>query len=193
MSYANPGFEQTDTHPAVCISYNDAKAYINWLNNGLGFTPETGYRLPSEAEWEYAARAGDQTRGWTSRKDAEQSAFFRTKPKLVILNGTSEVGLRKPNNFGLYDMLGNAWEWTEDCWVGTLADIPVDGTWREKEGCDQHALRGGSWNDSLRHIRYASRSRTESVSHSQDVGFRIMRPLFETPPLASEATTANAE
>ena len=131
-SWRNPYFKQTDEHPAVCVSWNDALAFVDWLNatdkaKPAGFT----YRLPTEAEWEYACRAGtttwyqwgddpDKGKGWCNAADLTAKKAF---PQISVFNWddgflyTAPVGSFKANAFGLYDMHGNAWEWCQD-WYG---------------------------------------------------------------------------
>ncbi len=181
MGFERPGIRQDETHPAVCISWDDASAYIAWLNEGLQLLPGQGYRLPSEAEWEYAARAGAAGRGYRNNLEAARIARFRVDGNLLTASTTVPAGSKPANRFGLHDMLGNVWEWTQDCWFDTLDDMPRDGAARVHDGCIHRVLRGGSWNDRIDHIRVAGRSRTEHDNHSQDVGFRVVRPLFVHP------------
>ena len=116
-NWQNPGFEQTDRDPVTCVSWEDARAYIAWLNGKVsGAKSEAGpYRLPSEAEWEYAARAGTTTRFWWGDNDdgAAAHAWYKDNSD----GKTHAVGLKPANPFGLYDMVGNVWQWTEDCYA----------------------------------------------------------------------------
>lgn len=156
LNWRNPGFVQTDAHPVVCINWNDAAAYVAWLSRKTG----RGYRLPSEAEWEYAARAGSQTtRPWGNVSgDACAHANvwdLSTKERYPNFGGhhpcpdgftyTAPVGAFNANAFGLHDMIGNVWEWTQDCWNGTLAGMPANGAARLIGDCSRRVVRGGSW------------------------------------------------
>lgn len=160
LDWRNPGVEQKDDHPVLCASWNDAKAYAAWLSTKT----KRAYRLLSDAEWEYVARAGVMTsRPWGDKaNDACQHAnvadLSRDRkmapgkpPSKGIHNcddgfaGTAPVGSFKANSLGLHDMVGNAWEWVEDCWHATLIDIPKDGTPRLGGNCNNRTVRGGSW------------------------------------------------
>ena len=136
-SWRAPGFAQGDGHPVVCVSWTDAQAYVRWLSEETG----KGYRLPSEAEWEYAARGGTTTsRYWgdgssaqcahANGADASAKRVHSGWPVASCDDGvvhTASVGSYDANAFGLFDVLGNVWEWTEDCWHGTYAGAPGDG------------------------------------------------------------------
>ncbi|MCS6764084.1 MAG: formylglycine-generating enzyme family protein [Candidatus Protistobacter heckmanni] len=154
LKWNNPGFTQSDQHPAVCLIWEDAKAYVTWLADKTG----KHYRLPSEAEWEYAARAGANV------VDKTFKTSMAVAPDLDVYNcadsvvRTTKVGSYKPNAFGLYDMVGNVWEWGEDCWHYNYLGAPSKGrAWSEKK-CTLHVQRGGGWGDSkLGGARPASR------------------------------------
>ncbi len=128
-SWRAPGFEQADRHPAVCVSWRDAQAYVAWLS------AETGerYRLPSEAEWERAARAGTETQRYWGDGEADQCAYENGRtggPGGRCEDGmtyTAPVGSYAANGFGLFDLLGNVREWVEDCWHDDYAGAPDDG------------------------------------------------------------------
>ena len=170
-SFRNPGYPQTGTHPAVCVSFEDAKAYAEWLSKTTG----KPYRLLSEAQWEYAARAGTTGRfaGVDSEANlcaagngADQAASAANLPAnwefLRCNDGyvhTAPVGSFKPNAFGLYDMMGNTWEWVEDCYADNLADVPADGVARTSGDCSQRAVRGGAWSAAARMLRVALRAK----------------------------------
>ena len=158
LNWRNPGYDQADSHPVACVGWHDAQAYVTWLSGKTGHT----YRLPSEAEWEYAARAGTQTANYWGDGETEQCAYangvskgmkFSWSASLGVecddgYEGTAPVGSFKPNGFGLYDMIGNVWEWTQDCWTQKYNGAPIDGEAWEWEGCDKRVLRGGSRIDS---------------------------------------------
>lgn len=187
LSWDNPGFDQKDRQPAVCVSWNDAQAYLKWFAQRAG----TSYRLPSEAQWEYAARAGttaarlwgndpnqacryanvaDQsefgTYKWTFRHECNDGYFF-----------TAPVGSYFPNAFGLYDMLGNVWQWTEDCWNASYAGAPPDGSAWTGGDCARRVARGGSWFNEPRFVRSAYRFWIEASDRGYFVGFRLARAL----------------
>ena len=157
-TWRSPGFEQTDEHPVVCLSWNDAVAFCKWLSHKGG----NAYRLPTEAEWEYACRAGTTTR-YFSGDDPETLAkvanvadatlrarFVDWKEGIKASDGyafTAPVGQFKPNAFGLYDMHGNAWQWCAD-WFGVdyYRKSPVDDP-KGPDGGNARVARGGSWLD----------------------------------------------
>ena len=131
--------------PVINVNQADAKAYATWLSAQTGKT----YRLPSEAEWEYAARARTRTRySWGDSIGCDQARYGRREGGECSdsWDGTVPVGSFEPNAFGLYDMHGNVWEWVADCWHDNYEDAPTDGSaWTT--GCDsaRAVLRGGSW------------------------------------------------
>jgi formylglycine-generating enzyme required for sulfatase activity len=173
-NWRTPGFPQTDEDPVVCVSWDDAQAYVKWLSRRTG----KSYRLPAEAEWEYATRAGTTTtRYWgDGRTEACRYANVAdlTKPPAPLGWGwpipdyafpctdgyfyTSPVGKFEPNPWGLYDMLGNADQWTADCWNPTYSGAPKTGTaWLEGD-CGKRMVRGGSWKGGIPAVRSAWRS-----------------------------------
>ncbi len=159
--------------PVINVSWDNAKAYIAWLSSETG----AEYRLPSEAEWEYAARAGSETKyGWGNEIGSNRANC------LLHFCGdqwedTSQVGSFKPNAWGLYDMHGNVAELVEDCWNYNYAGSPPDGSaWLEGE-CKVRILRGGAWSEGPRDLRPASRGRITTGVRRRDVGFRVVRTL----------------
>ena len=157
--------------PVINVSWEDAKAYIDWLSRMTGFS----YRLPSEAEWEYAARAGSETAYWwgDDRPTPEQANFGQNVGK------TTEVGTYPANPWGLHDMNGNVWEWVEDCWNDSYAapERPDHGRAWTSGDCDHRVLRGGSNDDPAGTLRSAARYRYGTASRDNDVGFRVARTL----------------
>ena len=144
---------QPPNWPAVCLSWRDADAYIAWLNTKVrkerpALTPGNGpYRLPSEAEWEYAARAGTTTARWWGEAIGSDHANCNGCGSPWDDRLLATVDSFAPNPFGLYGMLGNAWQWTADCWHPNYLHAPDDGgAWTEKN-CTKHVIRGGSWNN----------------------------------------------
>jgi formylglycine-generating enzyme required for sulfatase activity len=187
-SWRAPGFWQSDRHPVVCVSWNDALAYMRWLS---GKTMKI-YRLLSESEWEYAARAGTTTRrawgdseemGCTHANIADASAR-RILPGVTwgvaCDDGhaySSPVGSYHANSFGLHDMLGNVWEWTADCWNASHAGALSDGRARQSGDCSNPVLRGGGWLDIARNSRSAFRTKSALGNRFVERGFRVARAL----------------
>lgn len=173
--WRNPGFEQTYGDPVVCVTWHDAKAYAGWLSRITGKT----YRLPTEAEWEYAARANTTTaRYWGDSLD-QVCAYANVLETAVKCQDsysyTAPVGQFRPNAFHLYDMLGNVSEWVEDCWTPRYDGAPTDGSAVSSGNCALHATRGGSWNADPWRIRAAARASAASGTRSGEVGFRLVR------------------
>lgn len=182
------GYAQDDTHPVVCVSWDDAGAYARWLSQQTG----RRYRLLTEAEWEYAARAGTTAaRFWGDADDVSCSyangADLTTRlrvPGAAEWNiaqcddghaYTAPVGSFPANAFGLHDMLGNAWEWTQDCWNESYGGAPADGSAWTAGDCELHAVRGGSWEDSPLALRAAYRVGSPTVIRVWTRGFRVAR------------------
>jgi formylglycine-generating enzyme required for sulfatase activity len=136
------------------------------------------YRLPSEAEWEYAARSGGKDEVWAGTSDEKQLGEYA-----VVNKGQTEPvdeRRRKPNRLGLYDMSGNVWEWVEDCWHRNYEDAPADGRpWREENGgdCGQRVLRGGSWYNLPEYLRASYRTKYYAGNRGNDIGFRLAQDL----------------
>ncbi len=178
-----------DDHPVGCVSWLDAKAYTAWLSEITG----AGYRLPSEAEWEYAARGGTTTsRFWGDASNQActwANTFDLSAAKVypfpwypaTCADGYADlapVGQFKPNPFGLYDMIGNVWEWTEDCWAPTHVGRPVDGSaWTWEGGCDLYANRGGGWLSAPERNRIAWPGRDPADKRNTQFGFRVARDV----------------
>ncbi len=189
-SWRNPGFEQTDQHPVVCVSRDDAQRYVEWLRRKTG----KSYRLPSEAEWEYAARAWTTTaRYWGDGRDGAcnyanvadltgaealrwkiDDSDFQCRDGYVY---TAPVGSFLPNRFDLYDMLGNVQQWTGDCWNETYADAPSDGSAWTSGNCERPVVRGGAWNSNPRNLRSARRNGSTPDYRFSVIGFRVARTL----------------
>ena len=176
LNWANPDFEQDNNHPVVCVAWDDAKAYVKWLSE------ETGkkYRLLSEAEWEYVARAGTITAYHFGAAISQDQANYGE-----MNNGTVEVGQYDPNEFQLYDIHGNVAEWVEDCWHDDYRGAPSDGSaWGD--GCDSagdfagvntRILRGGAWIDDRVDLRSAVRYIDVAWLRHNAIGFRVARDL----------------
>lgn len=166
------------THPAIGVNWNDANAYAAWL------TKKTGkpYRLPSESEWEYAARAGTTTpfsSGPTiSSNEANYDGTTAFEGGAVGPNrqATMPVGSFPPNAFGLYDMHGNVWEWVQDCWSDEYTSTsPADGSALLNGDCTGRILRGGSWEDYAGDVRAAARVASGIEDGTWSDGFRVVR------------------
>lgn len=186
-NWREPGFPQNDRHPVTCINWNDADAYAKWLSNKTGKI----YRLPTEAEWEYAARGNTKTtRYWGDNPDkacryangADNTAharIFGARSWSIHhctdhFAYTAPAGRFKPNAFGLYDMLGNVWEWTEDNYHDSYRDAPAVGSaWLG--GDTKRVLRGGSWNNPPRDLRAAVRFGNKPDIRFNSFGFRVAR------------------
>ena len=156
--------------PASDLDWNDAKAYLAWLSRKTGKV----YRLPSEAEWEYAARAGTKTAYYWG------SAFEKERANCVgctinALNKAVATGTFPPNAFGLFDMAGNAAEWVEDCWSDNYKTVPKDGSAFTKPDCRERVLRGGSFNNDQRYVRTAARFKYDYDVRYYTNGFRVLR------------------
>ena len=154
--------------PVINVSWEDAQAYVRWLSGKTG----EAYRLLSEAEWEYVARAGTRTMYWWGDTIGRSRANYNRNH-----GNTVDVGSYAPNGFGLYDVHGNVWEWVEDCWNGSYSGAPSDGSAWESVECRRRVLRGGSWYSEPRFLRSASRLRVSAGNRDFHAGFRVARTL----------------
>ncbi len=170
-----------DERPVVSVSWNEAQSYVDWLSRASG----QRYRLLTESEWEYAARAGTATPFHTGETISPKQANFDgryTYPQTgfnesgLYRRQTLPVGSFAPNGFGLHDMHGNVWEWVQDC-SGDYEDAPSDGSAAEREDCSERVERGGSWNFSPSYLRAAFRFSNATGNRSDVVGFRVARTL----------------
>lgn len=183
LSWLDNGFEQLDSTPVTCIRHDDARAYVDWLAARTG----KAYRLPSEAEWEYAARAGTETaRPWgdSAGLACRYANVFDQQGKAELgyvwqphscsdgFGALAPVGSFEANAFGLFDMIGNAWEWVEDC-AGSYLDAPVDGSASVVAGCKKRVLRGGDFNEGPERLRSAVRHFDQPADNATDYGFRV--------------------
>lgn len=159
-----------DEKPVVMVSWQDAQDFIAWLNQ---IEPSGGYRLPSEAEWEYACRT-EKHHTYCGGSNA---------PYLAWYNGNSDnhphsVGKKMPNDFGLHDMSGNALEWVEDCWHDSYAGAPSNGqSWTTRCDREDRVQRGGSWYDQAEHSLATYRTFDHPATRVEYVGFRVARTL----------------
>jgi sulfatase modifying factor 1 len=196
LNYLSPGFEQDDSHPVVCVSWNDAIEYTHWLSERTG----KRYRLPTEAEWEYAAR-GSSPDAWLPGESAPESCRYGNvlDASAVAKRAATDRGLAAPcsdqwaytsppgafpaNAFGLFDMYGNAHEWVQDCWNDDLSTLPADGTARRGEnnstecGTEMRVRRGSAWTTPPAASGLAARWKGTETHAFQDTGFRVLRDL----------------
>jgi formylglycine-generating enzyme required for sulfatase activity len=174
--------------PAICLGWDDAEAYIAWLNAkvrlarpAMAARPTGPYRLPTEAEWEYAARAGTTTARWWGDALGRARANCNGCGSEWDNRLLASVDSFAANPFGLYGMLGNAWEWTADCWHPNYKGAPEGGSAWEEKGCRKHVIRGGSWHNLPVFVRSAARSGSEPGDEQSDysslTGFRVARDL----------------
>jgi formylglycine-generating enzyme required for sulfatase activity len=187
-NWRNPGFTQGDDHPVACVSWNDARAYANWL------AAETGqpYRLPSEAEFEYALRAGGITTWPWGAEPGAACASANVADETPLPDGnvfeahfpcrdgfafTAPVRSFGTNAFGLADLAGNLWEWTADCYAESYAGAPGDGSARQVPGCTTRAMRGGSWSNSSARLRSSDRDWNGMAIRDDNYGIRVARDL----------------
>lgn len=166
--------------PVMNVSWDDVQAFLRWMNSQVDGNP---YRLPSEAEWEYAARAGSDTAfWWGNRISPDQANYdgnfaYNNGPTGVYREQTLPVGSFAANPFGLFDVHGNVWEWVQDCYVDGYAGAPRDGSARSSSGCSLRVLRGGSWFNFPWFLRSAFRYRDWPVNRFIIFGFRLARTL----------------
>ncbi len=190
-NWSSPGYGQSDDHPVVCVSWEDAKAYTSWLSIKTG----QNYRLLSESEWEYVARAGTTTmRYWgddrgnkngcgyanvSDETDAANRSLSRNSKRIYSCRDgaefTNSVGRYKANGFGVHDVLGNALEWVEDCWNDSYKGAPNNGKARTTGKCSKRVFRGGGWLSYPVGLRSANRFRTFTDIRYYSIGFRVAR------------------
>jgi formylglycine-generating enzyme required for sulfatase activity len=157
--------------PVIYVSWQDAVEYAKWLSAQTG----RRYRLPTEAEWECAARGGKETVYWWGNDWVKGSAnCIGCGSKWD--KRTAPVGSFQPNPFGLYDTAGNVWEWVEDCWHDNYSGAPTDGSaWISGGNCARRVIRGGSWNNPSKDLRSSNRSSYYLDNRNFNIGFRLAR------------------
>ena len=176
FTWRQPGFEQGDDHPVVCVSWNDAQNYIDWLNSR---SPVKGWRLLSEAEWEYAARAGSSTNyPWGDDIGSGRANCVGCGSRWDK-NSTSPVASFPANAFGLHDMHGNVWQWVQDVWHDNYEGAPTDGSvWSIGGNQARRVLRGGSWYNPPQRLGSTIRIRYSPDHRIANFGFRLARTVL---------------
>ena len=187
-SWRDPGIPQRSDHPVVCVSKHDAEAYAGWLTELTG----RRYTLPTEAQWEYAARAGGATDyPWGAQgadactygniADATLGAVYPDRPHQACDDSylyTAPVGMHAPNDWQLYDMVGNVWEWVADCWTPDHSTQAGDGSAVTRGECGQSPLRGGAYGTGHLFTRSAVRGGPDPDTMRQSwIGFRVAAEL----------------
>ena len=190
-NWQDTGFPATDAHPVTCVTWAEASAYAGWLAEKTG----RPYRLVSEAEWEYAARAGTTTQFWwgdsadgmCTRANGPDDTLFGQFPGWSRAKGaacddgeafTAPVASYAANPFGVYDLAGNAWEWTADCYKPDYLDQPRDGSAYVFDNCPRRGLRGGSWVYGIGDLRSSQRNGLpRPEQRGADIGFRVALSL----------------
>ena len=178
-SWRSPGFAQDHRHPVTCVNWNDAQAYVSWLSSKTG----KNYRLLSEAEREYVTRAGTTTPfWWGSSISADQANYngshtYGQGTKGKWRQKTVRVDSFRPNPWGLYNVHGNVWDWTEDCWNDKNNGNPSDGSARTTGDCDNRIVRGGAWAYGPDHLRAAFRYWNQPHNRNSGQSFRVARTL----------------
>ncbi|WP_028102422.1 SUMF1/EgtB/PvdO family nonheme iron enzyme [Pseudoduganella violaceinigra] len=180
VDWQQPGFVQDERHPVVCVSWHDVQLYLQWLSEKTG----QEYRLPSEAEWEYACRAGSRAAfSFGDEITPEHANYdgqftYNNGPKGRSRGGTTRVGSYQPNAWGLFDMHGNVWEWTQDPVHDNYLGAPIDGSaWEQGGDQARRVLRGGAWLYQPRYLRAALRNGYSALLANDVVGFRVARKL----------------
>lgn len=162
--------------PVINVTWQQARDYALWLS----VKTHQSYRLPSEAEWEYAARAGTTSTYWWGDDIGTGRANCRNcAPQ--ISHQTRPVGSYKPNPWGLYDVHGNVWEWTEDCWNPNYVGAPRDGGPWLKGDCRDRVMRSGSWYYFSKNLGSAWRFKNDARVNSYGIGLRVVRDIFSSP------------
>ena len=180
-NWRSPGFSQNDRHPVVCVNWDDAKAYTSWLSRKTG----KSYRLLSEAEREYVTRAGTTTPFWwgssisptQANYDGSAAPYQGGGSKGVWRKATVPVDSFAANPWGLYNVHGNVWEWTEDCWKDSHTGNPGNGSISTTGDCGRRVLRGGSWFYFPQILRSALRGTNSTDFRLDSIGFRLARTL----------------
>jgi formylglycine-generating enzyme required for sulfatase activity len=184
LSWQNPGFDQSADHPVTCVNWYDARAFAGWLESKTGMA----FRLPTETEWEHAARAGtdtvyfwgDDPLGLCKNANAADIRALEHYPEFSVNQcedgfvRTSPVGTFPANPWGIQDLYGNVWEWVEDCWNDSYRDAPTHGGAWMTGDCARRGFRGGGYGDIPRFARSTLRNRSDAEQRRDDIGFRLV-------------------
>jgi formylglycine-generating enzyme required for sulfatase activity len=162
-----------DRRPVINVTVTNVKNYLRWISKKT----DQKYRLPSEAEWEYAAQAGTTTEYWWGNEMGKDNANCRHCLTAGIPHETFPAGTYKANPFGLFDTSGNVWEWTLDCWNKSHVGAPSDGSPRLTGNCVKPVIKGGSWYYIPKNQRPAWRAKNDHRAKSYGIGFRVLREL----------------
>ncbi len=197
-TFRDPGFTQTGDHPVACVNWGEAQAYVAWLNQQT----DGGYRLLTEAEWEYVARGGatqnltypwgnDQAKGCPFANVLDRTALqtyggmdtsgYKVYDPMECADGrlnTSPVGSLQPNGFGVYDMIGNVSEWVADCYSASRDQLSESGVPPASDGvCARRIAKGGSWGTLAHNVRTAERLPYPGTHRDDSIGIRVARTL----------------
>ena len=183
VTWRDPGYAQTDDSPVVCVSWNDAAAFVRWLSQTTG----KPYRLLSEAEWEYVTRANTTSAFYFGDIISTNQANYNGSHSEELSRGGKsrsralKVGSFKANEFGVYDTHGNVGEWVEDCWHKNYDGAPLDGSpWTSSRNCSSRVVRGGSWYHAAPYLTSAFRNSTDVTERHAHYGFRVGRAINPT-------------
>ena len=167
------GADAPKNAPVRDVSWDDAQAYVKWLSKTTG----KSYRLPTETEWEYAARGGTTTRYWWGDKMATGKANCKVCGDPWNQDGPAAVGSFAPNPYGLHDMNGSVWEWVADCWHSSYKGAPADGRIWDEPNCRVRVIRGGSWREGADYMLSSTRFKYDATVRQSQNGFRVARDL----------------
>jgi formylglycine-generating enzyme required for sulfatase activity len=159
--------------PIRDVSWDDTQQYLKWLSTSSG----KAYRLPSEAEWEYAARGGTSTRYWWGEQMATGKANCKDCGPPWEIEGPANAGSFAANPYGLHDMNGSVWEWVGDCWHNSYKDAPTDGTVWDQPNCTMRVIRGGSWREPAAYMVSSTRFKYDASVRNSQNGFRVARDV----------------
>ena len=160
--------------PIRDVSWLDARQYVKWLSDTTGAT----YRLPSEAEWEYAQRGGTAMRYWWGDQMATGKANCKDCGPPWQIDEPADAGSFAPNPYGLHDMNGSVWEWVQDCWHNSFSQAPGDAVpWEDQPTCEARVVRGGAWRDSAPFMVASTRASADPAARNSQHGFRVAREV----------------